>query len=279
MSKTIQIAPYDPNWYNIFQEESKLIKQALGDNCLEVHHIGSTAVVGLTAKPKIDIIAVVKNGECTISPLEKTGFAYKGEWNIPFKFGFTKRDKHKINLHVFEQNHPEIELNIIFRDHLRSHPESLRLYAQLKEQLLANPSSSEKQETRLFSGYNLGKDDFIRRILAQEQYLGHRFLKVTHDKEWQEYHRICKEQLFDPIGIIYNPNHPSITANEHHHFILCRGVEVVTVAHIEFLSNNKSVLRSIATDSKYQSQGYNKEMIQLLKKWLKVRQLIQIAKK
>lgn len=178
MRKHIEVVPYNPDWPKMFEDESKAIKEALGDNCIDIHHIGSTSVPGLSAKPKIDMIAVVKNGKASIEPLELSGFAYKGEWNVPFKFGFTKRDEHKINLHVFEKEHPEIELNLIFRDHLRCNPESVIEYAKIKEKLLSDEDSFKKQAGNLFSGYNLGKDAFIRSILEKERYNGHRFLKL-----------------------------------------------------------------------------------------------------
>lgn len=269
MSKAIEVVPYNSNWPIIFEEEAVLMQSTLQDNCLEIHHVGSTSVPGLCAKPKIDIIAVVKNGNASIASLEKAGFVYKGEWNIPFKFGFTKRGVHDINLHVFEENHPEIELNIVFRNHLRSHPESMHQYATIKETLLQDETSYKKQTGQLFSGYNLGKDAFIRNVLIEEGYTRHRFLKVTHYQEWAAYHRIRKEQIFDPINVIYDSNHPTIHAKNHYHFILCYGMEIATVGHIEFLNETEAALRSLATDLPFQSMGYGKEMMILLEKWLK----------
>jgi GrpB-like predicted nucleotidyltransferase (UPF0157 family) len=105
----------------------------LGGNYLAIHHVGSTAVPGLAAKPKIDMIAVVHSGDLSIAQLENIGFSYKGEWNIPFKFGFTKRGQDEINLHVFEEGHPEIELNILFRDYLRILLKALRSMRKLKK--------------------------------------------------------------------------------------------------------------------------------------------------
>lgn len=54
----ITVVPYDPNWPNIFEAEATCIKKALADNCIALHHVGSTSVPGLAAKPKIDLIAV-----------------------------------------------------------------------------------------------------------------------------------------------------------------------------------------------------------------------------
>lgn len=275
MIKNINVVPYDPQWPHMFEREALGIKNALnnsrGENCLAIHHVGSTSVPGLSAKPIIDIIAVVRKGDAAIAPLEPIGFAYKGEWNIPFKFGFTKgvAGVRTVMLHVFEENHPEIELNILFRNYLKSHPEALRQYGQLKAALLTQESSFQKGQGSLFSGYNLGKDDFIRNILIQERYAGHRFLHVNHDAEWQQYHRIKKEQIFDPIGAVYDAHHPTIHAPGHFHFILCQGVDIVTIAHVEFLDHTTATLKSLAVDSSYQNQDYDKKMASLCDRWIK----------
>jgi GrpB-like predicted nucleotidyltransferase (UPF0157 family) len=157
MSKSIEVTQYDPNWPKIFDAEAAIIKQALGDNFVAVRHIGSTSISGMLAKPKIDIIGVVKDGGKSIESLEEAAFTYKGEWNIPFHYGFTKRGGIKINLHVFEEGHPEIELNLTFRDYLRAHPSACAEYTKIKENLLSDEASFKKQEGHLFSGYNLGK--------------------------------------------------------------------------------------------------------------------------
>lgn len=163
-TKKIVVTPYNPDWPKMFEREAAKIQEALGSNCLAVHHIGSTAVPGLSAKPVIDMIGVVQNPEEAIKPLENLSFKYKGEFNIPMRFYFNRSEDIEANLHVYAEGHPEIELNLLFRDYLRSHPEARDTYADLKKNLLAEPSSYEKTNS-LFTGYNLGKDAFIRKIL------------------------------------------------------------------------------------------------------------------
>ena len=281
MYKKIQLVPYDPNWPHIFEKEAGLIRQALGDNCLAIHHIGSTSVPGLTAKPIIDMIPVVKDiteVDNYNAAMEVLGYKAMGEYGIPMRRYFQKGLEHRThNIHVFEEGHSEIELNILFRDHLRSNHKSCKEYAKIKETLIGDEASFQKQKGSMFSGYNLGKGHFIRQILKTIGYNGHRFLKVSHIQEWEDYHRIRKTEIFDPIGVVYDPHHLSITANGAYHFILCHGIEVRTVAHIEFLSESDAVLRSLATDSRFQRQGYGAEMMALLEKWLK-RQNIKLVK-
>lgn len=61
MSFKVEVVPYDPSWPNIFDIEAKKIKAALGKSFVEIHHVGSTYVPGLAAKPTIDIIACARN--------------------------------------------------------------------------------------------------------------------------------------------------------------------------------------------------------------------------
>lgn len=63
----------------MFGAEAVKIREALGDACIAVHHVGSTSVPGLSAKPVIDMIGVVKDPDKAIEPLEGLGFKYKGE--------------------------------------------------------------------------------------------------------------------------------------------------------------------------------------------------------
>ncbi|MDP3532839.1 MAG: GrpB family protein [Alphaproteobacteria bacterium] len=166
----------------MFEAVATDIREILGDNCVAIHHIGSTSVKGLAAKPVIDIVMEVKDQEKTITCLESLGYLYKGEYNIPMRLYFNKKKPIDVNLHVYEEDHPEIELNLLFRDYLRDHQKSVSAYALLKTELLKNPSSFEKNKAS-FTGYNLGKDDFIRTILKQAGFNRIRFMRCMHHTE------------------------------------------------------------------------------------------------
>ncbi len=266
--KHIEIVPYNPNWPLIFEIEAAKIKKTLENNCIEVHHIGSTSVPGLIAKPKIDIIAVVQNLDNAMYPFESLGYQYRKEHEMPFRLYFTKKIATHINLHVYEEENPEIELNILFRDFLRNSQESCAKYASLKKNLLANKSSHEKNNSRS-TGYNLGKNDFIKIIINQTGFAGLCFRPCQHYHEWEEYHRIRKEQIFTPINVVYDENHPSMTLDNNHHFVLYKGTKIVCVAHIKFLNKNEVKIRTISTDEPYKGKGYGRYMMKLLEKWIK----------
>lgn len=55
----VEVVDYRPEWAEMYAAEAEKIRAVLGENLIEIHHIGSTAVKGLKAKPIIDILAVV----------------------------------------------------------------------------------------------------------------------------------------------------------------------------------------------------------------------------
>ena len=161
----IEISGYDPGWSAEYETESNKISAELGSNLLlEIHHIGSTAIPGMAAKPIIDILLMVHEGAeraRVILGLQKLGYVYWAENPEPGRMFFVKgmppfgtRRTHHV--HVFDD---AVERNrrIAFRDYLRSRADAAREYAELKRQLAEQCSSDREAYTR-------GKDEFIARI-------------------------------------------------------------------------------------------------------------------
>lgn len=266
-TKKIVVTPYNSDWPKIFDVEASKIKETLGSNCIAIHHIGSTSVPGLLAKPVIDMIGVIKDPEKAIKPLEDLGFKYKGEYNIPMRFYFNKSEGIEANLHVYEEGHPEIELNLTFRDYLRIHPDAREEYSKLKENLLKEKSSYEKNKS-LFTGYNLGKDAFIRKILQKANFNRIRMMKCTHYAEWEVAKQLRNKYFFDPLSIsdpyTWTFDHP-----EHAHLVLYQGVEIIGYAHIQFWPNHRAALRIIVIDDHYRYHGSGSYFLNLCEQWLK----------
>jgi GrpB-like predicted nucleotidyltransferase (UPF0157 family) len=264
----VEITPYDPNWPHIFEKEALLISQALGDNCIAIHHVGSTSVPGLAAKPKIDIIAVVPNLFFDKSQLEAIGYKYRGGFNIPLRRSFTIRTADRnINLHVFEENDPEIELNILFRDHLRKNPSVRDEYELLKYKLIAEDSNHEKNDS-VYRGYTLGKHDFIQNILKKSGFSKYRFVLCTHTTEWNAARHFRDTYFFGPHGID-DPYTWTFNHSEHAHLVLYQGTEIVAYAHIQFWPDKRAAIRIIATDENKRNQSFGSKFLTLIEKWLK----------
>lgn len=156
--ETVQILPYNPRWPQIYDNEATLIIQALGSNCLAIHHFGSTSVLGLSAKAIIDILAIVKDFSCVdTSNLEKLGFENRGEV-IPSGRYFSK-NTYRIHLHLFEEGNPLIEHNLMFRDWLRIHDDDRDAYSKIKKDLARKHTDG--------MSYCNAKTEFINTIIEK----------------------------------------------------------------------------------------------------------------
>lgn len=160
MARNMKVEDYNPQWESLFKAEAKKIKAVLGKNCVTVHHIGSTAVKGLKAKPVIDIMPVVKDislVDAHNSEMEALGYECMGEYGIPGRRFFIKGgDNRTHHVHIFEEsNQADISRHLAVREYLRSHPEAVKEYGALKSALAEQFSYDN-------DGYCSGKDDFMK---------------------------------------------------------------------------------------------------------------------
>lgn len=265
--RKIEVVPYNPAWPDMFTAEAASIRQVLGDNCVDVHHIGSTSVPGLDAKPIIDMIVVVKNATDSIKALESIVYTYKGEMCIPFRFYFSKIGAIKFHVHVYEIGNPEIELNLIFTNYLRNNPDACAEYATLKADLLTKKESFQKDQSQ-FSGYTLGKHNFIRKVLQKAGFNRTRLMHCLHDYEWEMAKAFRQRYFFDKVPVAdpytWTFDHPS-----HVHFVFSRGVDIIGYAHIQKWKDARAALRIIVIDVAARRQGVGAEFLGLCEKWLR----------
>jgi len=136
----IVLAPYDPAWPSRFAAARAEILSACGGLVIEVHHIGSTAIPGASAKPVIDMMPVVRrfeDGAACVAPLQVLGYQSRGEHGIAGRYYFVRGTPRSHQLHLFAADHPEVERHLLFRDYLRAHPDERVAYERLKRGLAA----------------------------------------------------------------------------------------------------------------------------------------------
>ena len=140
MPQHIVVTAWSPVWAERFAQEAAAIRRIVGANCAAVHHIGSTAVPGLAAKPIIDIMPVVYRLEAVdalSAGFEALGYEYLGEFGIPGR-RYMRRggDERTHQVHVFSVlDTANITRHLAFRDYLRAHPDVCAEYAALKRAL------------------------------------------------------------------------------------------------------------------------------------------------
>jgi GrpB-like predicted nucleotidyltransferase (UPF0157 family) len=160
--KRVEVVPHSPEWAAEFRAEARRLTAVLGDEVVAVHHIGSTAIPGIKAKPIIDILLEVREVERLDernTEMAALGYEARGEFGLPGRRFFLKgTDYHRTHhIHAYATGNPELERHLAFRDYMISHPEQARAYSRLKEDLAREfPTDIE--------GYMDGKNAFIKEM-------------------------------------------------------------------------------------------------------------------
>lgn len=257
MKRTIEVVEYDPQWPQLFELEAGRIKQALGSNCILVHHIGSTSVPGLRAKPIIDILPVVRNiqevNQATRA-MESLGYEAKGEYGMAFRRFFQKGGNVRTHhVHVYQEGDPEINRYLKFRDWMHSHPEDAQEYAALKGEL------ADKFPNDILPYCN-GKDPFVASIDVKDGFDGWRMVQALTDREWAAVHHLRKSKA--------DPYDWSFTDKNHIHLVFYKNAEIIGYAHLQLWPGNRAALRIMVIDQRYRNLGFGSQFLRLCERWL-----------
>ena len=157
----VEVVPHDPSWKDTYQKEARRILEVLGAELVEIHHIGSTSIPGIYAKPIIDILGgarKIENIDMYNVAMAKIGYQAKGEFGLPGRRFFVKGvPKRTFNLHIFEAGSPGLTRHLSFRDYMIAHPEDARQYSELKRKLAQEYKGD-------LDGYCDGKDAFVKEM-------------------------------------------------------------------------------------------------------------------
>ena len=161
-SPSYRIVEYDQSWPALYEEEKAIVVAATGIEANRVEHIGSTAVPGLGAKPIIDLmvgVSRVEGAQREIKTLEGVGYEWRGE-TVPGTLYLRKAEPRRFNLHLTQWEGKFWQDKLLFRDFLRTHPETARQYEDLKCELMARLASDPP-------AYNAAKASFRQSLVQQ----------------------------------------------------------------------------------------------------------------
>lgn len=161
--KKVMVVPHDPKWQEMFKVESNQVMTALDKNAVAVHHIGSTAIHHIYAKPIIDLLVEVKDIAKVDEQnrlMELLDYKAMGEFGISGRRYFRKDNQEGIrthHIHIFTLGSDQVKRHLAFREYMIAHPEEAQKYSELKRRLAREyPTDIDR--------YMDGKDEFIREI-------------------------------------------------------------------------------------------------------------------
>jgi GrpB-like predicted nucleotidyltransferase (UPF0157 family) len=144
MPRPVALAPHDPQWTVRAKALIADLRAAAPDALTALHHIGSTAVPGLAAKPVIDLLGEAGSLaaiEAARPALEALGWRWRGENGATGRRYFTMDDPETgaraAHLHVHAAGDLMIAWHLTFRDRLRAEPETAEAYAREKARCAA----------------------------------------------------------------------------------------------------------------------------------------------
>ncbi len=157
--RTIEVVTPRPEWPAMYRQEAARLHAAIADLLPTLHHIGSTSVPGLAAKPVIDILIEVDDVaslDAYDDAFEALGYRVRGEYGIPGRRLFQKGAVNPThNVHAFARGHADAVRHLAFRDYLIAHPEVAREYGALKKRVAAACNNDIQR-------YCDGKDAFVK---------------------------------------------------------------------------------------------------------------------
>ncbi len=141
----VEIHDHDPRWAAQFAPVGAALRATLGERARRIDHIGSTSVLGLAAKPIIDVQVSVDDFDpfdALCQPIEDLGLRWKDDNPDRNKLFFRGRfrdpvagDRPRVNLHVRWCGSFSEQANLLFRDYLRTHDDARDRYAAFKREL------------------------------------------------------------------------------------------------------------------------------------------------
>lgn len=160
----VRIVPHNPYWSAIAKEESSLLATAIGSNLVAIHHIGSTAIPGIAAKPVIDLLPVVRDLsflDQSQRSIEALGYGWRGEHGLPGRRYCFRDDPQTgcrlFQLHCYQDGSPAVDRHLAFRDCLRRDPALAKEYEAEKRRCQAlHPDDSH--------AYTDCKGDWIKQV-------------------------------------------------------------------------------------------------------------------
>lgn len=133
----IRLVPHDPRWGELYETAAAGIRGALGSTALSIHHVGSTAIPDIVAKPVIDMLVLVDRYDPEAAyrePLASLAYAFDHR-DDSHVFFTCSRDGVAYQVHVVEKGAEDARAMIAFREYLRAHPDEARRYDEPKKEL------------------------------------------------------------------------------------------------------------------------------------------------
>ena len=160
----VQLEPHDKQWDEIALQTIKTLKSILGDDAIDIQHIGSTAIQAIKAKPIIDIAVAVHDIKDILPYIEVLKqhniFFHEGAVAGEVFFVMEDGDIRTHHIHIVKRNGTGWSNYISFRDYLNANPEKAMMYDEFKRKSAVRFADDRKR-------YTASKQEIIGQLLSE----------------------------------------------------------------------------------------------------------------
>jgi GrpB-like predicted nucleotidyltransferase (UPF0157 family) len=148
----VKVVSYNPLWEQWFDRLSKPFSEKLRNYNVEIVHVGSTSIKGMSAKPIIDIDITIDNWHNfpeIKQRLYELGYEHQGDLGIKEReaFKLNCEPKYPHNLYVCHKNSLAFKNHILLKKHLSENTDAFKRYEDLKINL-GNTTSNVDEYAR-----------------------------------------------------------------------------------------------------------------------------------
>lgn len=156
--KKIDLHPYAPMYKQYFLKECSRLEKLLRSNCINVYHIGSTAIPAISSRPTLDLLCVVHTLDGIMHFEEE--FSRAGI-NLQKKLGDDKRmvfertsQDGKLTLsriYIHDKSDARIEDHLNLRDYFKQDELAAKRFEASKLVFASDPKTYDKKKAALFN--------------------------------------------------------------------------------------------------------------------------------
>lgn len=228
-NRIYHVESYDANWPKQFETDAKILKEIFGHDAVAIEHIGSTSVPGMDGKSTIDMLILVDDlaaADRHSDEMQKAGYEYLTDYVMPDSRLFRQMKDNVLlsNIHVFKKDHPHVYEMLTLRDYLRSHPEEVKEYSDLKKYLYA-------QYPNDYAMYRKLKDAYMERLKARAGIVNEKEKEIIGQLESEGYDK----------AYVWDAEPGEIDGKHEHNFdtklIILKGEIQIKSAEGNFFSN------------------------------------------
>jgi GrpB-like predicted nucleotidyltransferase (UPF0157 family) len=132
--RAVELVAHDQAWAARAASEAQRLSGAVGDALITVHHIGSTSIPNIKAKPVVDLLAVVSDLaalDAREAHVRALGYDWRGEFGIVGRRYCPLDDaggRRVVHAHFFAEGSEDIARHLAFCRYLQAHPDEAQAY-------------------------------------------------------------------------------------------------------------------------------------------------------